>query len=163
MTPSAYLARMLAVAVLASVGLVACEGHDTCGPSRGVVAKVIDGDTVELESGERVRYLMIDTPETTSEIECWGPEAKQYNIDRVLGKTIELRYDQQCTDRYDRLLAFVEVDGENLNRTMVAEGYACVLHISPNGDDVVSDYNAVENSARAVSAGLWGACNENPC
>ena len=81
----------------------------------------------------------------------------------MLRKTIELRYDQQCTDCYDRLLAFVEVDGENLNRTMIAEGYACVLHISPNGDDVVSDYNAVENSARAVSAGLWGACDENPC
>lgn len=160
------LFRGLVANALVAAGVASCGGSNAgseCGPRTATVARVIDGDTIELTSGERVRYLMIDTPETTSDVECWGPEAKQYNTDRVLGKTIALRYDVECTDAYDRLLAYVEVDGENLNRRMVAEGYACVLHISPNGDDVLSDYKAVENSARGSNLGLWGACDENPC
>lgn len=157
--------QVTTAALALTLASMACgeSGGDACGPATAVVARVIDGDTIELSTGERVRYLMIDTPETTGTVECWGEEAKQYNISRVLGKTVTLTYDQVCHDAYDRLLAYIEVDGENLNRRMVAEGYACVLHIPPNGDDVVSDYNAVENSARAANAGLWGACNERPC
>jgi micrococcal nuclease len=138
-------------------------GADECGPSTATVARVIDGDTIELSSGERVRYLMIDTPESTSQTECFGPEAKLLNEMLVDGKDITLSYDQRCTDDYGRLLAYVVVSGQEINRVLVERGYACVLHISPNGDDVVDEYDALETEARMLDKGLWAACDPTPC
>jgi micrococcal nuclease len=138
------------------------DGGD-CGPSEGVVARVIDGDTIELESGERIRYLMIDTPESTTQTECYGPEAKQLNQMLVAGKTVTLRYDQECTDDYDRLLAYVSVSGQEVNEILLERGYACVLHIPPNGDDVVDEYQALEDAAKTQQKGLWAACDPLPC
>lgn len=140
----------------------ACE-PDPCGPTCATVARAIDGDTIELTSGERVRYLMIDTPESTTQTECFGPEAKLLNEMLVDGKEITLTYDQACTDDYDRLLAYVEVSGQEINRVLVERGYACVLHIPPNGDDVVDEYDALETEARAQNKGLWAACEPSPC
>lgn len=139
-----------------------CEPHP-CGPTCATVARVVDGDTIELSTGERVRYLMIDTPESTTETECFGPEAKLLNETLVDGKDITLRYDQQCTDDFDRLLAYVEVSGQEINRVMVERGYACVLHIPPNGDDVVDEYEALETEARMLDKGLWPTCDPSPC
>jgi micrococcal nuclease len=139
------------------------EGASECGPSTATVTRVIDGDTIELSSGERVRYLMIDTPESTTETECFGPEAKLLNEMLVDGKQITLRYDQECTDDFDRLLAYVEVSGQEINRVMVERGYACVLHIPPNGDDVTAEYDALEFEARMLDKGLWAACDPTPC
>ena len=42
-------------------------------------------------------------------------------------------------------------------------GYACVLHISPNGDDRVDDYRLLEEKAQVGQVGLWGSCTESPC
>jgi micrococcal nuclease len=159
--------RPLALSLIILIaGALACTDAapgSECGPSTATVARVIDGDTIELESGERVRYLMIDTPESTTETECYGPEAKQLNELLVGGKQITLRYDEQCTDDYDRLLAYIELSGQEINRVMLERGYACVLHISPNGDDVVDEYDAIEYEARMLDKGLWGACEPLPC
>ena len=141
------------------------SGAQRCGPSEAKVARVIDGDTIELDSGERVRYLMIDTPESTTEHECWGEEAKAANAALVEGKTVSLRYDEECTDDYDRLLAYIELSGQEINRVMVERGHACVLHIPPNGDDVVDEYEALEYQAQmqVPPAGLWATCDPSPC
>ena len=64
--------------------------EDRCGPAKGVVARVVDGDTIELESGERIRYLMVDTPETFGGEECYGAEAKQFNTDLDGDRCVEL-------------------------------------------------------------------------
>lgn len=134
-----------------------------CGPSEGVVATVVDGDTIDLESGERVRYLMIDTPESTTEVECWGPEAKQANTELVAGKTVSLAYDVECEDDYGRLLAYVSRGETVINEVMVERGHACVLHIPPNGDDVVETYESLAYAAEMLDKGLWAACDPNPC
>jgi micrococcal nuclease len=134
-----------------------------CGPSEAVIERVIDGDTVELASGERVRYLMIDTPESTTELECWGPEASQANKDLVEGKTVKLSYDVECEDKYGRLLAYVELQGQIINEVMVQRGHACVLHIPPNGEEVVDDYETLEYEAQQLGKGLWAACDPIPC
>ena len=149
------------VLVLAATAATAtaCEPAQRCGPSSGVVAEVIDGDTIELESGERIRYLMVDTPETTGgSDDCFGSNAVQFNTDLVLGKTVQLTYDQECTDAYDRLLAYVTVDGQELNALLVERGYACVLQIAPNGVDRVDEFEALERAARDAARGLWGNC-----
>ncbi|PRQ02490.1 SPBc2 prophage-derived endonuclease YokF precursor [Enhygromyxa salina] len=134
-----------------------------CGPAEATVTRVIDGDTIELDSGERVRYLMIDTPESTIEHECWGEEAKAANEALVAGQTVRLRYDEECTDDYDRLLAYVELSGHEINRVMVERGHACVLHIPPNGDAVADEYETLEYEARMLDKGLWAACDPTPC
>jgi micrococcal nuclease len=141
-----------------------CGAADRCGPTEAVVAEVIDGDTVELDSGERVRYLLVDTPETTfGKNDCFGAEASEFNRDLVLGKTITLEYDEVCEDDYDRLLAYIELDGRAINELMVERGYACVLHIPPNGESRIDEFRALELAARMGMVGMWGACEEIAC
>jgi micrococcal nuclease len=154
----------LALAGLALAGLAAlaaCEGDGgaRCGAPEAVVARIIDGDTIELADGERVRYLMIDTPEATGGTrECFGANAVTFNTDLVLGKTVALRDDVECRDRFGRRLAYVTVNGQEVNTLMVERGYACVLHIPPNGDDRIGEFEALEAAAMADAVGLWGSC-----
>ncbi len=148
-----------------AVMLAACSdpGSD-CGPSEGVVQRIVDGDTIELETGVTIRYLMINTPETTQgHDDCFGQQAVQFNRDLVEGKTVQLRYDVECEDRFDRTLAYVSVGGQEVNKLMLERGYACLLHISPNGDDRLDEYKAIESAAKASNRGLWGVCDPIPC
>ena len=137
--------------------LLACEAD----PAGSVlVDRVIDGDTVELESGELVRYLMVDAPELDA---CFGAEAAEANRRLVEGEHVTLRFDRERVDDYDRVLAWVEVDGRALNLSLVERGLACVLHIPPNGDDAVEAFDLAEARARHEARGLWGACEVPPC
>jgi len=156
---------MLGLLVLGSLALACVDdpGASSCGPSQGVVAHVVDGDTIDLESGERIRYLLIDTPESTTTTECWGPEAKQANQMLVEGKTVTLEYDVECEDKYGRLLAYVSVGEQEINQVLLERGYACVLHIPPNGDDRIDEYESIEYAAQMLDKGLWAACDPNPC
>jgi micrococcal nuclease len=140
-----------------------CNGSDPCGPTKAVVSRVVDGDTIELDTGDKIRYLLIDTPEDTSTIECFGPEATAFNEELVLGKEVTLSYDQECTDRYGRLLAYVSVGGREVNSLLVERGYACVLFIPPDGEDRAQEFKDIETVARAQGRGLWSACSEIPC
>lgn len=138
-----------------------------CGPTTGVVTAVLDGDTIELDSGARVRYLLIDTPEVGGEgSDCWGPQASEFNAMMVLGETVHLDYDAVCRDKYHRLLAYVTIDGRDdveINRTLLEQGYACLLHIPPNGNDRVAEYQALEDAAKQAEVGMWGACATVAC
>jgi micrococcal nuclease len=139
--------------------LVACGGPDTA-----TVSRVIDGDTIELEGGERVRYLMVNTPETTGgKNECYGSNAVQFNMDLVVGKDVELRYDVEREDQFGRTLAYVTVDGMEVNRLILERGFGCLLHIPPNGDDRLDEFKMLEQTAKLSMKGLWGACNPIPC
>lgn len=154
------------VAAALLLTLAACDtaSDDRCGPTSAVVSRVVDGDTVELEDGTRVRYLMIDTPESTQgKDDCFGTEATELNRMLVEGKTVTLRYDAECTDPYDRLLAYIEVDGREINSLLVERGAACVLHIPPNGEDRVDEFEQLEDDARAAMVGAWGACEDVTC
>jgi len=150
--------------LLAGAALGACDpgGDNRCGPTSAVVERVIDGDTVELDSGERVRYLMVDTPEVSGGVECYGEEARTFNTQLVEGQEIKLRYDVECEDRFGRLLAYVSVGDRDVNKLLIERGFACVLYIPPNGADVRPEYQALENQAKQEGAGLW-ACEETPC
>ncbi len=83
----------LVVLGLALVVLCACGSESACGPSGGVVSRVVDGDTVVLQTGERVRYLLVDTPESTGgKRECFGAEARDFNRSLVEGRVVRLTY-----------------------------------------------------------------------
>lgn len=134
-----------------------------CGPSQGVVSQVIDGDTVELETGERLRYLLVDAPETTGgKHDCFGAEAVEQNRALVEGKRISIQYGEVCTDRFQRALVYVTVDGRDVNKELVRGGYGCVLHIPPGGDGRVEEFLEAQEEARDLGHGLWGTCSARP-
>jgi micrococcal nuclease len=145
------------------LGVTAACGTDapgsSCGPSHGTVMRVIDGDTAVLATGEKIRYLLIDAPETTNgHTDCFGQNAAQFNSDLVLGKDVELTYDTECMDLYGRLLAYVTVGGQDVNALEVQRGYACVLYIPPDGEMRHAEFEQYEALAKAAGRGMWSAC-----
>lgn len=132
-----------------------------CGPQVGVVASVIDGDTVVLDTGEKVRYLLVDTPEITNgKSECYGGEARAFNAEYVLGQEVALTYDVECSDAYGRLLAYVEAPDGEINSLLVARGYGCVLDIPPNGEERAGEFQQMQRAAQQQKLGLWGVCGD---
>jgi micrococcal nuclease len=137
---------------------------ERCGPSVAVVDRVIDGDTVVLTNGERVRYILVDTPEITNgKNECWGTQASDFNAELVLEQQVTLTYDVECRDVYGRLLAYVQVGEVEVNRALLERGDACLLHIPPNGNSRAAEYQALELAAKQDGLGMWGACGSIRC
>jgi micrococcal nuclease len=157
--------RALALSSLLLGGCSGSSATSPCGPSEGVVANVVDGDTVELESGKKLRLLLVDTQEVTSgKNECYGAEARDYTRSLVEGKTVQLAYDEAaCTDRFGRTLAYVSVEGREVNSLLVERGFACVLHISPAGDDRADEFKGLQSGAKSARKGLWGSCSSGGC
>jgi len=91
------------------------------------VKMVIDGDTLLLTDGERVRLIGVDTPETKhpeKPVEYFGEEAYLFTKKMVEGKKVRLEYDQTRRDRYGRILAYVYLmDGTFLNAEIIKQGY----------------------------------------
>ncbi len=147
--------------------VLGCCGAPTptplCEPQTGKVVRVLDDDTVELDTGERVRYLLVDTPETSSD-DCFADDARAGNEWLVLGKQIELVYDDgQCVDALGgRLLAYIYVDGHMVNEALLERGYARTLIERPAshpGPYIFEEsFLAIEADAKTRRAGLWGAC-----
>ncbi len=125
------------------------------------LVRVIDGDTidVELEAHRfRIRYIGVDTPESTTELDCFGQEATQRNSELVSSGMVELEKDVSETDRYDRLLRHVWADGVLVSEVLVREGYARVTTYPPD-EKYVERFLAVEEEARNEGAGLWSVCS----
>lgn len=155
---------LLAGLVLGWAGASACSPQSPCGPPTGTVANVVDGDTVDLESGVRIRYLNVDTPESTGgKNDCWGQQAAQANRDLVLGQQVTLTYDVECTDKYGRTLAYLKVGTTDVSKTLVETGNACVLVIPPNGADRKTEFEDAQSVAKTNRTGLWGACTTVTC
>jgi micrococcal nuclease len=121
------------------------------------VLRVIDGDTIVVEGGERVRYLGVDAPETQGSPECYGREATERNRQLVEGKRVRLEADRRDRDRYGRLLRWVWVDGTLVNEQLIREGYATVYRDEPAAK-YMPQLLAAEAEARSRGAGLWSAC-----
>lgn len=122
-----------------------------------LVKRVVDGDTIELAEGTKVRYLGIDTPEAvhpSKPVEFMGKEASELNRQLVEGKDVRLEFDVQRTDKYGRTLAYVYVDTIFVNAELVKRGFAQVLTIPPNVkySDV---FLRLQREARELKTGLW--------
>ena len=99
------------------------------------VARVVDGDTIEIEGGQTVRYIGIDTPETVhpqKTVECFGREASNRNKELVEGKFVQLEKNVSETDKYGRVLRYVYADGVFVNEPLVKEGFAHASSYSPD-------------------------------
>ncbi len=130
-----------------------------------LVTKVIDGDTIEIEGGQRVRYLGVDTPETKDPrrpVQCFGKEASNKNKELVEGKRIILEKDITDMDKYNRLLRFVYLDLGNgsklfVNDYLIREGYGYVLTIPPDVK-YSEQFLDAQRIAREQKKGLWNSC-----
>lgn len=122
-----------------------------------IVARALDGDTIELTNGEKVRYIGVDTPELhhpQKEVEYYAQEAHRANQKLVEGKKVSLEFDVQKRDRYGRILAYVYVDGFMVNEWLVANGYARVATFPPNVK-YAERFRTLEREARKQKLGLW--------
>ena len=100
-----------------------------------VLDSCVDGDTAWFivdEERVKVRLLGIDTPESTNYVEEYGEAASSYTCDKLSNASdiyIELDYNSDKYDKYDRLLGYVFVDGDNLGSLLLSNGLAEVKYI----------------------------------
>jgi micrococcal nuclease len=124
------------------------------------VTRVIDGDTIEIEGGEHVRYIGIDTPETVDPrkpVQCFGIEASKKNKELVEGKMVRLEKDITERDKYGRLLRYVWVGDLFVNLELVKQGFATSYSYPPD-IKFQKEFLAAEKEAREAELGLWKAC-----
>jgi len=135
---------------------------DRTKPTVGLVrvARVVDGDTIEIEGGEHVRYIGMNTPETVDPrrpVQCFGKEASNKNKELVEGKDVRLEKDISERDKFGRLLRYVYLDKMFVNLELVKEGYAYATSYPP--DIKYQDlFRKAEREAREQKRGLWRAC-----
>ena len=115
---------------------------------------MIDGDTITIEGGYRVRYIGIDTPEVYPAVEAFGIEAWQANRRLVEGKEVRLERDVSETDKYGRLLRYVYVDGVFVNAELVKQGLARVRAYPPD-TKYQAHLDKMEAEAREAGRGMW--------
>ncbi|MDX6514803.1 MAG: micrococcal nuclease [Gaiellaceae bacterium] len=124
------------------------------------VARVIDGDTLVLRGGVRVRLVQIDAPELSGS-ECYATQARAA-LSRLLGARAQVTVltdpglDQQ--DRYGRTLAYVVKGGVNMNLALVRMGAAAPYFFNGDRGRYAASLLSAATSARAAKQGLWGAC-----
>jgi micrococcal nuclease len=121
----------------------------------GKVIRVADGDTITIKSyfgKEKIRFAQIDAPETShfgSTPQPFGKESAAFLRSLVSGKNVHV--DVEAVDQYGRNVGTVFVDGVNVNREMVKNGYAWVYRQYAH-DEALMD---LEKNARARRIGLW--------
>jgi micrococcal nuclease len=127
------------------------------------VTYVVDGDTIDLSTGERVRYIGVDTPETKHPIkgvECFGQEAAGKNKELVLDKKVRLEKDVSDKDKYGRLLRYVYLDDLFVNDYLARNGFAHAATFPPDVK-FSRQFLEAEREARVNGRGLFapGKCN----
>jgi endonuclease YncB( thermonuclease family) len=141
--------------------------NNDSGIEESKITRVIDGDTVELEDGRKVRYLYIDTPETKkpqTKVQCFGLEAYTFNKTIAEGKMVQLISDKEPQDKYGRDLRLIFLAGQNtedvensLNAIMVKQGFARASIYKPNVKYETLFYK-LQREAQNNKVGLWEAC-----
>jgi endonuclease YncB( thermonuclease family) len=122
-------------------------------PQKAMVVQVIDGDTVTLDNGLNLRLVGVDAP---GQGEDFYEEATSYTAKFCQAKTVQLEYDQDQTDPYGRLLAYVWDEGKMLNLELVKKGFAKVVTYEKNKKLIHEDeLLAAEVEAKKEKKGIW--------
>ncbi len=119
--------------------------------------RAVDGDTIKLDTGETVRLIGVDTPESVhpfKPVEYFAVEAKNFTQSLVVGRMVRLEYDQTRRDRYGRLLAYVYLeDGTFVNAEIIKQGYGFAYIKYPF--KYMEEFLEYERQAREGKRGLW--------
>lgn len=122
-----------------------------------------DGDTFNVEMNgkkERVRLLMIDTPEMNynkGEPMPYAETAKERTTELLKSaESVQLVFDKGPeTDNYDRLLTYAFVDGVSLHEILVSEGLAAVRYVNKPNDTLADDLREIEQQAKDQKLNIW--------
>jgi micrococcal nuclease len=124
------------------------------------VRRVVDGDTLLLASGARIRLQGVDTPETVKPdrpVEAWGPEASQFTKDFIekAGHHVRLSFSLERKDRYDRFLAYVWDGDVMLNEELVRAGLAYARRDYRYSDAMKRRFTQAQEEAQRAGRGIW--------
>src|SRR5689334_12298903 len=152
-----------------AVGLILAPVAAAAAPVAHVyrVVRVVDGDTIDLTNGAKVRLVQIDTPEVYFGLECWGRPASA-ETKKLLppGTAVRLTAEPatDSVDQYGRLLRYVVRvrDGLNVNVFLVERGDAAPYFYRGRQGRYARVLTRDALRARAEQRGLWGACRRTP-
>ena len=124
------------------------------------VSKVVDGDTITMSNGEKVRLIQIDTPELASK-ECYGIQAKS-ELSKLLSQAGEVSLSSDPNldevDKYGRLLRYVFVGNTNLNLKLVEIGAAAPYFYRGEKGIYAAQFLKAAQTAQKRKLGMWGMC-----
>ncbi|WP_257149602.1 thermonuclease family protein [Bacillus thuringiensis] len=131
------------------------------------ITKVTDGDTfkVKFDNGkkETIRLLCIDTPETVHRkkpVQPFGPEASSFTKKMLpIGKKVEVELGISERDKFGRLLAYVYVDGQMINKMLLEKGLARVAYVYAPNTTHIDEFNAIQKEAQKKGIGIWSIEN----
>jgi micrococcal nuclease len=154
------------LAVLAAAALVTA-GTDGATSRVDRIGRVVDGDTIELADGQRVRLVQIDAPEVYFETECYGRQASAATKGLLPpGTRVKLGSEPKTdlVDAYGRLLRYVirTRDGLNVNIRLVAIGAATPYFYRGRRGKYAARLESLALRARRLHLGLWHACPHTP-
>lgn len=126
-------------------------GGDTYNAPKYMVTEVIDGDTIVLSNGDRIRFIGMNTPE---EGMYFYGEARDVLEIMILRKEVRLEKDISDSDQYGRKLRYVYCDGIFVNLEMVKRGFANIFTYPPDVK-YTEEFLEAERYARENDLGLW--------
>ncbi len=115
------------------------------------VSRIIDGDTIKLSTGEKVRLIGINAPEIG---QFYAAEATNKLSQLIGNNSVTLEKDVDNKDQYGRLLRYIYVGEIPVNLEMVGQGYATAYHFQPNVK-YSEEFEAAEQEARNAQIGIW--------
>ena len=123
--------------------------------------KCVDGDTTHFRTQNNqffsLRYLGVDTPESTAQIEPWGKAASDFVCERLLNaNTIVVEIDDYAGryDNYQRTLGYVWYDGRLLNLELIEQAYSSAVGVASY--KYGSEMTEAFNHARQTGRRIWG-------
>ncbi len=128
------------------------------------MVRVVDGDTIVVDyhgKHEKVRLLCVNTPESVHPDKKqnipMGKTASRYTQKKLIGKYVDLEFEiKRLRGYYGRLLAYVFVDGNNLNLDLVREGLSPYYTKYGKSQKYDAEFRAAEKLARKEKLNIWG-------
>ncbi len=127
------------------------------------IARAVDGDTLLLDNGARLRLIGVNTPESVHPErppEPLGAEAAAFTRQMVEGRSVELTFDRERQDRYGRFLAYVWIDGNLLNETLIRQGYGRATLQYNYSESMKRRFKNAQTQAQAERLGIWALAAE---
>jgi endonuclease YncB( thermonuclease family) len=133
-------------------------------PAETTVARVVDGDTIELDDGRRIRLVQVDAPEPRRG-ECYARQSTATLRSLLpVGARVRLAADSRLdrVDQSGRLLRYVFRGPRNVNVALVRSGAASVWFFEGERGRFAGRLLAAARQARATRRGLWRTCSATP-
>ncbi len=121
------------------------------------VKKVLDGDTIIVQGGDRIRFLGIDAPENGEKF----AEGARIRVLELVGEPVDLVLCEE-KDVYERYLAVLLRGGVNVNLTLLEEGLALPMLIPPCGKMVAGEVLQASATALISRRGIFSEASFDP-